>query len=669
MVRSNWRKALLVLLASTGLAWGQQTAPLPAKHLTVREKDQSPLKCEILKAWTTSDGAKAFQVQSVETGEILTVVESSPPGPDRSAATRIYHWGKSKTPPPGTPMPPAAATVQAPPPAAPVRQASAVTPAAPPPTLPPPTPVSAPAVPLSALPQAPCPCENPAPTPCPCTSGPARTIWNPFGSRTSSCTECKPCNDCKPCTDCKTICTECTPGCTDCGKTDAAGRLTAKPATNAAPGEPAKANDWRQSWGKLDTTPPPNPPRAVAQTDPPKPIPPLPPPPPLPARTLPAADAKRPDPLLAPETFVPKPPEEKAPPTRILPDFKPLFGSPRPADRPLPPTVAPPAPLAPPAAPPAAPAGAPQSSGTPMPPILVPGPTTMKTVPGEVMEPQVPLGSGSVLAAGDVHYVPVPIVTLPRAQPARPAEAAKPEPQADPEHFVNAFTTPPPPSQPAPTSGMVVNAFTTGTPPVTTGPDANSFGGMPAAYGPNAQAMAAYRPAPTGVGGMPPGYLPPAAAGHMTGGMIAAGPVPPGYAAQAFQQAAYSGRPGEGVQAAGGRQPQPEWPTSSDPAVQQSLAQLKVSMMPSEREYAVMQLGELNPKKSPEAVQALLTAARTDAAGSVRAACVTALAKMKANTVPVVLAVQAMRSDSDLRVRQAAEEALAVLMPQNLPSK
>src|SRR5262249_24479512 len=119
MVRSNWRKALLVLLASTGLVWGQPAAAPPAKHLTVREADQPPLKCEILKSWTTPDGAKAFQVQSVDTGEIITVVESAPAarggGHDRSAVTRIYHWGKNKTPPAGTPMPPAAATVQTPP--------------------------------------------------------------------------------------------------------------------------------------------------------------------------------------------------------------------------------------------------------------------------------------------------------------------------------------------------------------------------------------------------------------------------------------------------------------------------------------------------------------------------------------------------------------------------
>jgi len=54
---------------------------------------------------------------------------------------------------------------------------------------------------------------------------------------------------------------------------------------------------------------------------------------------------------------------------------------------------------------------------------------------------------------------------------------------------------------------------------------------------------------------------------------------------------------------------------------------------------------------------------REDPAATVRASCVNALAKMKANTFPVVSAIQAAKNDGDARVRTAAEEAMTVLAP------
>ena len=77
---------------------------------------------------------------------------------------------------------------------------------------------------------------------------------------------------------------------------------------------------------------------------------------------------------------------------------------------------------------------------------------------------------------------------------------------------------------------------------------------------------------------------------------------------------------------------------------------------------AVDQLVRCDWKRQPEVVEALTRAARTDPAAAVRAACVRGLAKMKCNTVPVVVAVTALKSDPDLRVRQEAEQALATLM-------
>ena len=61
-------------------------------------------------------------------------------------------------------------------------------------------------------------------------------------------------------------------------------------------------------------------------------------------------------------------------------------------------------------------------------------------------------------------------------------------------------------------------------------------------------------------------------------------------------------------------------------------------------------------------MQALTHCAKSDPAPMVRAGCVQALAKMRANTMPVVQAVSACKQDADPRVRQAAEQALEALM-------
>lgn len=122
MVRSIWRRTLVSTLAWAGLAWAQapQTTTRPATNvvdrvITVQENGKTAQKCRIVKTWQTADGATAYQVQAVDTGEILTIVESGPttttdgiqPGMRMKAvATRIFHWGRESTPPPGTPTPP-----------------------------------------------------------------------------------------------------------------------------------------------------------------------------------------------------------------------------------------------------------------------------------------------------------------------------------------------------------------------------------------------------------------------------------------------------------------------------------------------------------------------------------------------------------------------------------
>jgi hypothetical protein len=83
----------------------------PMRTLTVAEPGRPPEKCALLQVWQLEDGSPAMKVQSLATGEIMTVVD-----PVNSTATkdrfRVYRWGKSVTPPPNTPAPPEAAKVE-----------------------------------------------------------------------------------------------------------------------------------------------------------------------------------------------------------------------------------------------------------------------------------------------------------------------------------------------------------------------------------------------------------------------------------------------------------------------------------------------------------------------------------------------------------------------------
>ena len=60
-------------------------------------------------------------------------------------------------------------------------------------------------------------------------------------------------------------------------------------------------------------------------------------------------------------------------------------------------------------------------------------------------------------------------------------------------------------------------------------------------------------------------------------------------------------------------------------------------------------------------VQALVEAAKSDAAPIVRAACLRSLTHLNVRTLPVAAAAQALKTDPDPRVRTEAEEALQKL--------
>jgi hypothetical protein len=128
MVRTYWSGTLIAALALPGLVWGQQVyKPMPAgtpagspaapsgeSFINVKEAGKPEQRCRVLKVWRTPEGATAREVQSLDTKEIMTIVEIGPgtAGPmtastaapaSSGAVTRIFHWGRNRTPPPGAP--------------------------------------------------------------------------------------------------------------------------------------------------------------------------------------------------------------------------------------------------------------------------------------------------------------------------------------------------------------------------------------------------------------------------------------------------------------------------------------------------------------------------------------------------------------------------------------
>jgi hypothetical protein len=118
---------------------------------------------------------------------------------------------------------------------------------------------------------------------------------------------------------------------------------------------------------------------------------------------------------------------------------------------------------------------------------------------------------------------------------------------------------------------------------------------------------------------------------------------------QAMMAMAYGGMPGAAVAMDQGA------------VTAQHLAALRQSLMPSERERAVMGLVQVGWKADPQVVPALVVAAQTDPAPAVRVACVRALGQMKAKTLPAVQALNALTKDPDVRIRAEAEQVLPQL--------
>jgi hypothetical protein len=124
MLRSHWSVPIALVLTTAGLARGQalQTDAPPGawkdRFVAVQEVGKPPLRCKLLKTWYEPDGTRAYQVQVVETREMISIFESSSAdetapvsSKGKAVASRIVHWGSAKQPPSGTPQAPADAIV------------------------------------------------------------------------------------------------------------------------------------------------------------------------------------------------------------------------------------------------------------------------------------------------------------------------------------------------------------------------------------------------------------------------------------------------------------------------------------------------------------------------------------------------------------------------------
>jgi hypothetical protein len=284
---------------------------------------------------------------------------------------------------------------------------------------------------------------------------------------------------------------------------------------------------------------------------------------------------------------------------------------------------------------------------------------------------KMPMGAKSVLAAGggpsSVTYLPVPIVTVPLTPP--------PVPPGPP-----ALTLPAPPASP-----MCANAFTPAPSPAVMNQQPMAYGSpynaagmtpgaavpttvtMPSPYVPGQNmGQSPYYALGQMTGSPYPSAVPPAAQPQQRPPVIYQGPTAPNpFASTPVTPVVYTppATPTVTVNAAMDRRviAMPTVQPSSEDAIRQLTTTLRISIYPSQREVAAEDLTHYDCHTNPEVVQALLLAARDDAAPLVRAACVHCLVKMKVHGDQVLGTLAMLRNDKDQHVRQEVEQALVAL--------
>jgi hypothetical protein len=712
MTRSSWKGTFVVSLLWAGLAWGQQAVPpasgpvAPAKLgeriLNVREGDKPAHPCRVLKTWKTADGMLAYQVQALDSGELMTLVEGGPVvaadepagGPRiKGMVTRILHRRDDIARPTGSSTPsttvivetklvPAptstaqapAATAQAQPAAKPVADKPAATT----------TPLAKMLAQVGPAPATPEPVRATPATPVPQPSVAAQPAPAAPAAKTSVAAQPAPAVP-----PAKTAVAVQTPPAAPAPMPAVTASATVGTAAPDAkkPADPAPPTDWRMSWGK-----------PVDHKSQPAPV----------EAELPQAKSKSVDPLNDPRPYSRLPSELKETGKPIdsskTTDIKVASASgspntavkaPAPAmDKTAPEAV--PVPVQPVGTAVAVPAAEHTSGGIlsrlksvfrPDPPgsSSESAPATAKKA-AATMQGGAPLGMASVLAAGDpaqmlIQYMPVPVATLPplTRMPAPPM-AQVPQPPRPPDPFHTSGTPGTPGGKGGVANEDMANAFTSAetlgaqqASQAASGTTAlNAFGrseensmspsggmsyagmgrGVYPTGAPMAQPMYPYQP----VGAMAQPTYPQQPYGPMAQGMpYAGGYLPHANAAMAggyFGAAMPEAAPAPAAAA--------KMPAGPD-LVPQHLTTLRDAMYPSHREWAAENLAEADVQLHPQVVDALVTSARQDTAASVRAACVRSLAKLNSHSEAVAATLRSLKDDTDARVRREADQALATL--------
>jgi hypothetical protein len=673
MVRTYWTGPLFGVLALTSLAQGQTTTPaVPAKasesnerYVTVGDMGKPGQKCRVLKTWTMPNGNPAYQVQALDTGELLTIEESESAGASASGgllgpkATRIFHWGRdaqmsphgSPEPPPGavvlaqpsdvhspTAAPPLAATVPSTVPAKthgnwpaafverkpidsiPAPTVKRLAPVAPlvvkkvelTPMLP--APVTA--KPVQAAPVASAPVAvggspyNPKCANAPVVKAPEPKPWF-WASKTFEAKAVAPTGSPSMPANSNFWSAETTwnpapPPPAPAKRPELAAVKAPTTTTAKVEATPAQPGDWRESWGKIPT--PKSAPIRIEERSATAAAPKV---------ELPHAAVKADDPLKAPEKFaaMPKASDIGA------------FGS---------------API--------------KEAKKPMLAMLATNapPATLKI---EEKKPERP-------AATIPPPPPVPVVQAAAAAPAKivPPTVAKVAPPAPaeivPSVIAKASTTKP--VDPASVAAEVKPAVPLGMQSVLAArsPELATPAPKKPTASSQAQAMGIGVDEPNAFTAAPPGGIASTASnGFWTPKKPApaANPLADGVAWRTASSPAGCAMPAASVVTQAGYRQE----NSSE------LSQLAVvmheSLYPSQREWAAERLASMDWRRQPQVLDLLMERAKQDAAPTVRAECVRSLGRMKSDAPGVVEAVKSLRSDADPRVRQEADEALANL--------
>lgn len=658
MVWLNWRGALIIVSAWVALACGQaftQSGAAPttgkAERILTLYENGKPIRCRVVGTWQEPDGKTAHQLQALESGELITIVESGAAAPvsaegRRTIRTRNFHWGvASRTPPRGCPTPPTHIMTACCGPDSGITQVShglpkdALVHAGPPLVLNSKT-VSerinwweekdgqriSPIITTDG--------KNPFETD---PSKPSLTVAPPVGRGPVIMTPGPevivskevPMIVCPPTT---------TPAPKNVGKV-----VAVKPPPAVAPREVPKAQPFKieGTTPKTFTTSEPMAPKKIDRLPPPKEV------------------AKAEEPKKdwramwgqGNDSTVDQPGKSLVP-AAVKPGSGP--GGVRTADA-LPkdnillhPDKFTPAPKG------VTPAGEGRPPVTELPltaPVDRPGAVVSRGLPA-AGPGSVPYGAQSVLAAksglpGQITYIPVPVTTIP--EPLRPPMPPPPNmPEApQPTAFVNAFTPPPAPMAKTPPMSNPYGMMPAGGVHPGMARSGMVYPGMYPGMHPGMN-PAMMNPAMMNPAMMNPAMMNPAAyatpMNPYNSPRTYAGPMPPNpfpaMPAQPVMPASYTP------------------PPAASANIGQLLGVLRESLYPAQREWAAVQLANHDWRMQPEILPALILAAKSDPAATVRAGCVNTLARTNAATGPVVETFHALKSDTDPRVRQEAENAL-----------